>query len=540
MNSKSMKSMYLFGKTVLIITVIFFVATAVVHGETTYNLPVIDDTYISIDRQSLNYGDADDILVVDRKNYGFVKFDLSIIPENLDTEDILNAILRLWVKDVQSEGYIDLYLPFGDWKEDTLTALTVPTVSSIYEATSEVSTQDADNFIEMDITEVFKEWLDGTMPYYGIVLEAYTSQVALASKEDVNSSGSTSKAAEINVLVKGGGCSAGCKGDKGDKGDPGLQGVQGPQGPKGEKGDLGPQGPQGPPGNPGNTSISWTQISGKPSGFADGVDNNSGGDITGVKAGTGLTGGASSGNATLSLKVPIVVSGNGTYGVFQGKDTANTTFGRIASVWEGVYGSGKAKPGVVGQSQTSYGLSGHSTSSFGVQGTSTSSTGVKGKSANGTGVFGEGKSGVAGYAYSNTGVGVYGKNTAGGFAGYFDGAVKVMGTVYGNGWVSLSDKRWKKSVAPLENALDKVSQLQGVSYHWRTDEFPEKRFTEAAEIGLIAQDVEKIVPEVVHSDSDGYKSVSYDKLTAILIEAVKELKVQNEELRVQIVSLKNN
>jgi hypothetical protein len=93
-----------------------------------------------------------------------------------------------------------------------------------------------------------------------------------------------------------------------------------------------------------------------------------------------------------------------------------------------------------------------------------------------------------------------------------------------------SDVRWKKNVAPLTDSLDKVAMLQGVSYNWRSDEFPEKHFTRDKQIGLVAQETEKVIPEIVKTDKDGYKSISYEKLTAVLVEAVKELKAENERL----------
>ena len=105
--------------------------------------------------------------------------------------------------------------------------------------------------------------------------------------------------------------------------------------------------------------------------------------------------------------------------------------------------------------------------------------------------------------------------------------------VNGSAWVTSgqwtgSDVRWKKEVAPLECSLEKVSKLQGVSYRWRADEFPEHHFSEDKQIGLIAQETEKVIPEVVTTDIDGYKGISYEKLCPLLIEAVKELKADND------------
>ena len=67
-----------------------------------------------------------------------------------------------------------------------------------------------------------------------------------------------------------------------------------------------------------------------------------------------------------------------------------------------------------------------------------------------------------------------------------------------------------------------------MSYEWKTDEYPDVGMTEGKQIGLVAQDVEKELPELVSEDKDGYKSVCYTKLTAVLVEAVKELKAQNQ------------
>jgi len=67
-----------------------------------------------------------------------------------------------------------------------------------------------------------------------------------------------------------------------------------------------------------------------------------------------------------------------------------------------------------------------------------------------------------------------------------------------------------------------VMLLRGVNYFLKTKEFHEKQFTNTRQIGFIAQKIEKIYPEVVLTDKDGYKSVDYSRLTPILLEAIKE------------------
>lgn len=94
-----------------------------------------------------------------------------------------------------------------------------------------------------------------------------------------------------------------------------------------------------------------------------------------------------------------------------------------------------------------------------------------------------------------------------------------------------SDKRWKKNVQPLQNTLEKLSQLQGVSFQWDIENYPDVGFDDTPQIGLIAQEVEQVFPELVTTNNEGYKGVKYNKLTAILIEAVKELKAQNDALK---------
>ncbi|MDD5675059.1 MAG: tail fiber domain-containing protein, partial [Chitinivibrionales bacterium] len=111
----------------------------------------------------------------------------------------------------------------------------------------------------------------------------------------------------------------------------------------------------------------------------------------------------------------------------------------------------------------------------------------------------------------------------------------VNGAAGGTGsWNSVSDRRYKTSITPIDSSLTKISKLQGVYYDWDRAKWPKKNFPEGKQVGLIAQDVEKVIPEVVNTDKEGYKSLSYDKLTAVLIEAVKELKAQNQGQQEQV------
>jgi hypothetical protein len=123
--------------------------------------------------------------------------------------------------------------------------------------------------------------------------------------------------------------------------------------------------------------------------------------------------------------------------------------------------------------------------------------------------------------------GYIGFATAGGAINYvsetagshnFTGAIVASGNI-----TAFSDKRLKTDIEPIHNALDKVSRMNGVSFK-RTD-------TGEYQIGVIAQDMQQVVPEVVQENENGMLSVAYGNLVAVLIEAVKELKAEVAALK---------
>lgn len=86
-----------------------------------------------------------------------------------------------------------------------------------------------------------------------------------------------------------------------------------------------------------------------------------------------------------------------------------------------------------------------------------------------------------------------------------------------------SDARFKRNIASINNPLGKVLALRGVEYDWKTEQYPERKFNNRHQIGVIAQEVEKVFPEVVDTDKQGFKSVNYPALVAPVISAIKEL-----------------
>jgi hypothetical protein len=96
---------------------------------------------------------------------------------------------------------------------------------------------------------------------------------------------------------------------------------------------------------------------------------------------------------------------------------------------------------------------------------------------------------------------------------------------------SPSDARLKTNVLPLANVLDKLEQVRGVSFEWNDQYRALGGSSDRREIGVLAQEVEQVFPELVSVGGGDYKRVDYDRLTAVLIEAVKELRKENDALK---------
>jgi hypothetical protein len=257
----------------------------------------------------------------------------------------------------------------------------------------------------------------------------------------------------------------------------------------------------------------------------------------------------------------------------------------------GVYGDATAGLGVWGATADGVGVKGTTTSArndvenIGVWGigssSSLSSTGVEGdaSSTNGMGVFGKSTGtngvGVSGYSAQNNGVmgqsassgnsGVYGYNSSGaglgvagrispygsGYAIYGDNwsSSGWAGNFNGRVWVGLgldvngtcvsgdcsSDERLKTNIKPLVGSLEAVAALRPVTFEWRNPR-PLDR-PAGTQTGFIAQEVEKVEPTWVQTDPDGFKTINRDALPMLLVDSIKTLKAQNDELRARVATL---
>jgi hypothetical protein len=96
-------------------------------------------------------------------------------------------------------------------------------------------------------------------------------------------------------------------------------------------------------------------------------------------------------------------------------------------------------------------------------------------------------------------------------------------TIFATVFTSLSDETQKTDITAITDAIETVKQLNGVKYKWIDNH-------NQPSIGVIAQEIEKVLPEVVTTNKNGLKSVSYGNIVGVLIEAIKEQQVRIEEL----------
>jgi len=118
---------------------------------------------------------------------------------------------------------------------------------------------------------------------------------------------------------------------------------------------------------------------------------------------------------------------------------------------------------------------------------------------------------------------------------HFSGSVTSSGNMFVDGLISASgdiiafassDERLKDNLTPIGSAIDKINQIGGYQFDWNSDSEHSGH-----DVGVIAQEIEKVLPEVVATRKNGYLAVRYEKIVALLIQAVKEQQLQIEELK---------
>lgn len=107
----------------------------------------------------------------------------------------------------------------------------------------------------------------------------------------------------------------------------------------------------------------------------------------------------------------------------------------------------------------------------------------------------------------------------------------VIGNILASGTVTPSDERLKTEITPILNVLSTLDSITGVYHYWDTINFTDRGFTSDRAIGVIAQKIQKIYPELVIENDDGYLAVDYSKFAAVLLQAIKEQQALIEELQ---------
>ena len=111
---------------------------------------------------------------------------------------------------------------------------------------------------------------------------------------------------------------------------------------------------------------------------------------------------------------------------------------------------------------------------------------------------------------------------------FFSGSVQASGDVVA---YASSDERLKDNIQPISNPLEKINLISGNSFVWNEEK---QNIYKGKDYGVIAQEIEEILPELVQTREDGYKAVKYDKIVSLLIEGIKELSKEVSELKNKI------
>ncbi|HQH25200.1 MAG TPA: tail fiber domain-containing protein [Bacteroidales bacterium] len=116
----------------------------------------------------------------------------------------------------------------------------------------------------------------------------------------------------------------------------------------------------------------------------------------------------------------------------------------------------------------------------------------------------------------------------------------VRGTIGNNTTLYHSDRRWKTDFVPVRYGIQDLMKLNSISYLWNVADYPDMGFDKNVQFGFIAQEFEQVIPELVTTDNEGYKSIDYVKLTPLLVKAIQQqqeiiegMKAENDRLKTE-------
>lgn len=384
----------------------------------------------------------------------------------------------------------------------------------------------------------------------------------------------------------------GATGPQGPQGPIGLTGATGPTGATGATGATGPQGPAGPDAQTlslvgstlsisGGNSVTLTSASGNTldqsydqggAGLGRSITtdagavqiNNSGTNTTGLEVNSGVANStavlANMTGVGVGLRAESTSAAN-TFAAIQGNTNSSTaTNSAILGNNSGAgYGVAGQIPSTATGSAAVYGSNLRTTGGSGVSGIGFNGVVGTSQNAQGFGIYGYNNSAATGVSPS-LGIGTYGygfngvygqtSNVTSGWAGYFTADLGVDGAGYSvGGWFTASDRRLKSNIVPITGALDKLALIQGTHYTITTPSQQiggEVQFKKREQYGVIAQDLQAVFPEMVSEkaifnnsgDNTLYKTVDYIQLVPVMIEAIKELNAEVEQLKKELEELK--
>ena len=160
------------------------------------------------------------------------------------------------------------------------------------------------------------------------------------------------------------------------------------------------------------------------------------------------------------------------------------------------------------------------------QGTGVTITHTPGEGSNATIAIGQAVATSSDVRFNSIGVGVAASATP--------GRIDASGDIVA---FSTSDRNFKENITPIENPIEKIRKISGNTYDWKED-MKEFHGFEGNDVGVIAQEIEAVLPQLVTTRETGYKAVKYDKLVALLIEGIKEQQIQIENLKLEVEGLK--
>lgn len=215
---------------VFLVLVVFAGGDAVAH-----TLHVTDDAFLDAGRPGGKTGNAVRLQAgtnaKGRERQTWVRFDLDPLPFATTPAQVARATLRIWLHRVDGAGDLTVYPVLGQWSEDSINVRSAPQVELQSVASVNVDESSRNSFVSVDVTDLFRDWIEQPAMNYGVAITSDTVRVSIDSKENMF----TGHAMELEVVTT----------------EASAQGPAGPAGPQGERGPMGEQGPAGPQGLPG-------------------------------------------------------------------------------------------------------------------------------------------------------------------------------------------------------------------------------------------------------------------------------------------------